>query len=110
MAKFSGNIGFEKQVTSMGITKKVINERFAKGDFLNEVWRHNQGPKINDDITVTNRISILADQYFNDNKHSMIYVVIDGIPWRISTIEVQRPKLILNVGRLYNGKRPDPEE
>lgn len=102
MAKFSGNIGYAKEVlVSPGVWNNEIEERFAKGDMLNDVWRHNQSSKVNEDITITNRISILAGQYENQNKHSMVYVVIDGQKWRISTVEVQRPKLIINVGSLW---------
>ena len=107
MTKFAGNIGYGIQTESTpGIWKEVITERFATGDLLNEVWRHKSSDKINDDISITNRISILAGKYVNDNKHSILYVMIDNIAWKVSTVEVLGPRLILNIGAMYNGKRP----
>lgn len=107
MAKFSGKIGFAIP-TDMGngVTKEVLVEKDARGDLLSDVLRHNPSQKVNEDLSVTNRIKILAGQYINDNKYAIRYVVMDGTPWHVSTIEVQRPNLILNMGRMYNGKRP----
>lgn len=108
MAKFSGYAGFAVQIDKgNGIWKEEIVEKLVKGDLLNEVWRHQASSKVNEDISVTNRISILADQFVNANKQSLLYVVMDGVPWKVTTVEVQRPRLILNIGGLYNGKHPD---
>lgn len=107
MAKFSGKAGFATKVeTKPGVFTTKIEERVVKGDLLNEVKRYGESQKMNDDLSVTNRISILADKYTNQNKEKMIYVVMDGVPWKISTIEIQRPRLILNIGSVWNGKRP----
>lgn len=60
---------------------------------------------MNDDINVSNEISILADPYANQNFHAMRYVEFMGAKWKISGVEVQYPRLILSVGGVYNGEQ-----
>lgn len=106
MTKFAGNIGYENmQETSPGVWESVIEERFAKGDLLSESYRHNSGSKVNDDISITNRISIIAGKFERDNMYSMVYVVMYGQKWRINSIQAEGVRLILNVGSLWmNGR------
>ena len=104
MAKFSGMIGYGKQVeVAKGVWEDVVEERFAKGDLLNEVYRHS-APKVNEDISVTNRISIVAGKFVKDNMFSMVYIMMYGKPWKVSTVEIQGNRLVINVGGLYNGE------
>lgn len=110
MAKFSGKVGLrvESKDTKPGITKYVVEEYPIKGDILSDVSRRNNPERVNDELSVTNRLSVLADKYTRDNMHAILYVVLDGIPWKVSTVENSRPKLILNLGVLWNGERPNP--
>ena len=57
---------------------------------------------LNDDINVANEISIVADPYANQNFHLMKYVEFMGTKWKITTVEVQYPRLILSIGGVYN--------
>ncbi|MCM1224006.1 MAG: hypothetical protein NC548_57095, partial [Lachnospiraceae bacterium] len=56
----------------------------------------------NDDISIANEISIVADPFANENFYSMRYVVFRGAKWKISNVEVQYPRLILTIGGVYN--------
>ena len=104
MAKFYGVIGFATiEKTERGIKKKKIVENEYIGDVIRNTRRLRDAAKINDDITISNQISIIADPYANNNFHSMRYVVFMGSKWKVVEVEVQYPRLILTLGGLYNG-------
>ena len=73
------------------------------GDVIRNTRRLKEASKINDDITISNQISIIADPYATNNFHTMRYIVYMGSKWKITEVEVQYPRLILTLGGLYNG-------
>lgn len=103
MAKFFGPIGYaEMTETSPGVWEETITEKSYYGD-LNRVSRRLEGSgELNDDINIANEISIVADAYANQHFHAMRYVELQGVRWKISTVEVKPPRLLLTVGGLYN--------
>ena len=104
MAKFYGVIGYAvTKMTEQGIYEEQIVETEYVGDVIRNTRRLRDGSKINDDINISNRISIIADPYAANNFHTMRYVVFMGAKWKISEVEVQYPRLILTLGGLYNG-------
>lgn len=104
MAKFYGMIGYEiTEETEPGIYEEKIVENAYIGDVIKNSRRLQDAGKVNDDITVSNRISIIADPFANNNFHSMRYVEIMGAKWKITEVEVEYPRLILTIGGLYNG-------
>lgn len=106
MAKFCGVVGFAiTEETKPGIWTNVITEREYYGDVLSNARRLQTIDQLNDDINVSNRISIVADAFANENFHSMRFVEYMGTVWKVSNVEVQRPRLILTLGGVYNGKR-----
>ena len=105
MAKFYGAIGFmESQETSPGVWEGVITERNYFGDVVRNTSQWQKGEPLNDDITISNTISIVSDPYAYQNFHTMKYVVWMGASWKITSIEVQRPRLLLTIGGVYNGE------
>ena len=102
--KFFGKIGFNKGTveTRVGIWEKQIEERDYYGDIIRNNRRFESANQINDNINIDNQISILADSYANENASTMVYVTFMGAKWKISSIEVQFPRLILTLGGLYN--------
>lgn len=104
MAKFYGVIGYAATVqTEPGIYEEQIVEIEYMGDVLRNTRRLREGSKINDDITISNQISIIADPYASNNFHTMRYVTFMGAKWKVSEVDVQYPRLILTLGGLYNG-------
>ena len=104
MAKFYGVIGYAvTKMTERGIYEEQIVETEYVGDVIRNTRRLRDGSKINDDINISNQISIIADPYAANNFHTMRYVVFMGAKWKISEVEVQYPRLILTLGGLYNG-------
>lgn len=104
MAKFYGKIGYaESKETTPGIWEERIIEREYRGDLIRNTRRMQTAESLNDDINISNEISIVADPYANQNFHSMRYVEFMGTKWKISNVDVQYPRLILSIGGIYNG-------
>lgn len=104
MAKWYGKVGYAETVeTEPGIWEEKITEKPYFGDSIRNTRLLQNSGTINDDIKVGNQISIVADPYANQNFHSMRYVEYMGSLWKISTVEVQFPRLILTIGEIYNG-------
>lgn len=104
MAKYYGAIGFATNIeTSPGVWEDRITERQYFGDLIRNTRRLQTADKLNDDISISNQISIVGDPYIQENIYAMRYVTFGRAKWKISSVEVQYPRLILEIGGLYNG-------
>ena len=104
MPKFCGNIGYAiSKETTPGVWIEDIVERQYFGDVYRNTRKLQSGNQVNDNIDISNEISILSDPFANENFHSMRYVTYMGAKWKVSSVEVRYPRLILTVGGLYNG-------
>lgn len=105
MAKFYGTIGYgETAEISPGVWDVRITEKAYYGELLRTSRHLQSADKLNDNINVSNQISILADPFANQNFHQMKYVVFMGVKWKITNVEVQYPRLILTIGDVYNAE------
>lgn len=105
MAKFYGPIGYSVSAeVRPGVWKDTIEERNYYGDLIRDTsrWTASQD-STNDDLTINNQISIVADPFAENNFHSMKYVRFMGANWKITSVEPRFPRLILSVGGVYNG-------
>lgn len=104
MAKWCGRIGYaELEEIEPGVWDEQITEREYFGDSIRNTRLLQNSGNINDNINVGNQISIVADPYAVQNFHAMRYVEYMESKWKVSTVEVQYPRLILTIGGLYNG-------
>lgn len=107
MSKFSGYIGYAVQEeVEPGIWVDKIVERKVRGNLLGDVNRRNAQSEVNDKITITNRLSILAGRDVYNNMQDIVYVKFNGTAWRVSSIENQRPRLLIYFGGVWNGDQP----
>ena len=105
MAKYYGKVGYAtSEEVKPGVWKKRITEREYFGDVIRNTRRLQSSGNLNDNIIVSNEISIVADPFANENFHSMLYVEFMGAKCKISNVEVQYPRLILTIGEVYNGE------
>lgn len=105
MAKFYGKIGYANTVeTKPGIYEEQIVERSYYGDLIRNTRRLQSADQVNDNINISNEISIVADPYATNNFHTMRYAVFMGTKWKISNVEVSYPRLILTLGGVHNGQ------
>lgn len=108
--KFSGKVGFwEGDVeVKKGVYKPKIIEKSYVGDVTQNYRRFNETEFQNDDFVIQNRISIVSDLYAQENFMSIKYVVWKGKALKVKSVDVNNyPRIILEVGGVYNGKRPD---
>lgn len=111
MARFCGEVGFGGDAVETpadsGNYVDVITERLYYGDIPRKVRNNVQNPdKLNSDISVSNTISIVADQHAIENFINIKYVRWAGVLWTVSSVDIQSPRLILNLGEVYNGPTP----
>lgn len=103
MAKFAGKIGFSTtSETSPGVWTSDIIEKTYVGDVLKASLRYTDDSKVNSDVTLSKRISIIADVFVNNNLHTIKYVTYMGAKWAITEFDVQYPRVILTLGGTYN--------
>ena len=102
MAKYFGRIGYAEQVETVpGVWEEKIIERNYYGDVVRNIRRLESSGNLNDNINVSMEISIVADPYAIQNFHAMRYVELMGSLWKVSSVEVNYPRLILSIGGLY---------
>lgn len=105
MARWFGKIGYVIQTEpdeNNDVWKQETVERDHYGDILRNARRYEQGTSINDDLVLNNQLSILVDGYANAHYGAIRYAVIGGVKWKVTNAELQRPRLILTLGGVYN--------
>ena len=109
MARFFGKIGYGDTVESpvnSGIWIDEITEYEYYGDVIKTARTLEDGSSLNDNITVQNRISVIADKQAEDHFYGIKYVEWAGARWTVTKVDVERPRLILSLGSVYNGPTP----
>lgn len=102
--KWHGVIGYAETVeVSPGIWEEQITERNKNGDVIRNTRMLQNSGEVNDNINVSNTISIVADPYAKQNFHSIRYITFMGTKWKVTNIDVKYPRLILTLGGVYNG-------
>lgn len=102
--KFFGTVGYvETMELRPNIYEEVATERQYYGDVLRNTKRNEGGQNLNDNINVNNLISIVADEYAYGHFFAIRYVIWENSKWKVTNVEVSRPRLILTIGGVYNG-------
>lgn len=101
--KYFGSVGYaETTQTSPGVWEEVITERQYYGDILQVHRRLDNNQQVNDDISISNKISIVADPFALDNFMNIRYVTWLEKKWKVSDVDVETPRLVFSLGGLYN--------
>ena len=109
--KWYGTIAFKEEVEEEpGVWVPKLVPYSYYGDILQLSWREQQGDKINADLTVSNKLSIVADQQLQQNFHKIAYVTFGGAKWTISNVTVNFPRLTLDLGPIYLEEEADEDE
>lgn len=104
MAKFHGLVGFgETAEVKRGVHADTIVEHLYYGDVVQNRRGLQQGENLNKNLTVSNLISIVANAYAREHFFAIRYVEWAGKFWTVTSVEVQAPRLILQLGEVYNG-------
>lgn len=106
MARFYGQVGYGESVETppgSGVMIDDIIEVPYFGDVARTSRQLETVDKVNDDITLSNSISVIADQYAIKHFINIKYVRWAGVLWTVTNVMVQSPRIILTLGGVYNG-------
>lgn len=111
--KYYGIVGYVETVEGIdpttgkgnGVWVEQKTERNYCGDVLEKGYRSTPTDNLNNNKTIGNRISIVADSYAYQNFHAIRYVEFMGSFWNVTSVTVEHPRLILSLGDVYNGKQ-----
>ena len=104
--RFYGAIGYGETVETSpgsGVHEDTITERSYYGDVVRNTRQLKEGESLNNDLSVGNSISIVADAFANNNFMNIRYIHWAGERWTVSNVDVQPPRLVLRLGEVYNG-------
>ena len=108
MAKWYGVVGYitNKEIVPGTWVPEAV-ERSYYGDVMKTISKWKTASKVNDDIDVSSQVSIVADPFAYQNFQSIRYIEFMGSFWDVTSVEPQHPRLILSIGGVYNGQRPE---
>lgn len=103
MARYSGKVGYaDTAETAPGVWKPVIKERKMKGDIIREYSNYQSSGQLNDDISLNHRVSLIGDAYAFDNYFNLKWIEVSGHKWKVKSVEIQRPRIIVTLGGVWN--------
>lgn len=108
MARFAGAIGYklEDVESAPGVWVPDIVERNLRGDIRRDTRQVRDGENLNPDLSTSHLIEVVADEYARENYAVIVYAVVNGVRWKVDSVELKHPRLILRLGRRYNGPTP----
>lgn len=108
MARFHGKVGFTIYIDDQ--TTGIADEQVVERTYFGTVTEHrrswNPSDMVTKDLRLSNQISITADDFAFKHSSAICYCEYMGGLWEVSSIRVVRPRIILNLGGVYNGARP----
>ena len=109
--KWYGVIAFkDEEEVEPGVWEAKITTKNFYGDILRASWREQQGTKINADLSISNQISVVADAFLLNNFQKIEYITFYGSKWRVSSVEINSPRLTLSIGELYLEEGEEDED
>lgn len=106
MAKWSGIIGFvktEEQPQGSGVWKQIVTHRKYKADVTRASKRIQTAQQVNNNITLNNELSILADPYLIENLYCITFIQFANAWWSVNSVTLDYPRITLEIGGVYNG-------
>lgn len=105
MGKFCGYIAFSQDVDQgHGVWKHEIVKRKYFGDVIHSSKRYENNNGVNDNVILSDRISIVANSFLMTNIPSILYIEYNNTRWKVSSISTEYPRVILTTGGVYNGE------
>lgn len=103
MPKCSGVIGYALAgETQPGVWTEGITEKKYIGEIIKDNRRIVDQGEINGSINISNNISIISNRFMLDNMEYMRYLTFNKSKWKISSVEIKPPRIIITLGGLYN--------
>jgi hypothetical protein len=105
MAKYAGLVGYVTQEETVpGVWSASEKAVMMKGDVISSSSSVQNDDKVNSDITLNHRVSLIGDSYAFDNYYNLKWITFGGRKLEVTSVEMHRPRLIVTVGGLYNAQ------
>lgn len=95
---------FDDVEVEPGIFRPQVEERYYTGDIIEtrQRWEESTAQQ-NDNLNIRNKISIISDLYLNQHLSSIKYATFMGGKWKVNSVDIRYPRVILELGEVYNG-------
>lgn len=110
--KWSGKIGFYvdeeviKDGIGTGIWKPQIVERSYTGNIVRDYRsQENTNDKVNEDVTISNNISVILDRYLDSHICDIKYITFKGVKWKVKGFTINHPRIDISIGGVYNERQ-----
>ena len=105
MARFHDKVGFfiEKDDQNTGIPKRTAVERTYYGRIIEPGRRFQSAENGAEDLVLGNQIAITANDYAFVHSSCITYVHYMGSNWKVTSVRIKAPEIILTLGGVYNG-------
>lgn len=107
MAKFYGSIGFSitKELRPGAYVEEIVQKKYV-GDIIRNTRRMSDSQyTTNGNITLSNQISIVSkDNFIAENYQNIVYVEWKGVKWMVTSISIERPRILLSLGGVYGNQ------
>lgn len=108
MSKWFGKLGFvETKETEPSAYSEIVTERDCYGDLTRNMRRLQSRDKVNDDISLANTLSVIADPYVQEHFCNLRYVTLYGGKWKVTDASVEYPRIVLTLGGLWHGNETE---
>ncbi len=109
MPKWSGVIGYALVgETQPGVWTEGITDKKYYGDIVNDNRKFDSGNAVyssnnqmNEDLSISNKISVVSNSFMLENLSFMKYITFMKSKWRISSVDIQPPRIIITIGGMY---------
>jgi hypothetical protein len=106
MARFHNMIGFATTTEkAQGVYTDNITEREYFGTVIRDTKQNATRDQLNDNLVLSNRISVVGDDFAYQNFSAIRYVKFAGSFWKVTSVEIRNPRLIISFGGAYNGPK-----
>jgi hypothetical protein len=104
MPKCSGVIGYALAgETQPGVWSENTVERTYYGEVVRDNRRVVDQGEINGSVNINNNISVVSNKFMLDNMAFMRYISFANSKWKITSVDIRPPRIIITLGGLYNG-------
>ena len=102
--RFFGEVGYGTPVEQApGVWDDQITEVKYYGDVEQNTLALRTGTSVLAESSLQTSISVVADAYALENFTAIKYVRWAGTVWTVTSVKIQRPRLILAIGEVYHG-------
>lgn len=104
--KYAGNIGYIVEKMQDGVYLPESTARFMTGDIISirkGRESYDNSSKVNEDISLSNRISLIGDAFAFENFMWIRWVEWMGTKWKVSSVSVDTnaPRINISLGGVY---------